>query len=156
MTDLAIGSAPAAPPELTYVFSIVAEVAAGLTLEERSDEHLELIPITGGVVTGPRLSGVVLAGGGDWCLGRNDGTFRVEARYLVRTDGGDVVDVHNVGFLRHLDGADGDWTSMGYFMSTPVFRTAAPDLQWLTRTVFVGRAHADGDRTRIDVHAVGA
>ena len=44
---------------------------------------------------------------------------------------------------------------MGYFVSTPVFRTTALRLQWLTRTVFVGRAVASGDTTRIDVYSVG-
>ena len=28
--------------------------------------------------------------------------------------------------------------SLVYFRTTPTFETAAPDLQWLTRSVFVG------------------
>ena len=141
------------PPELRHVFTIVAEVAPPEPLEERGGATLEFIPITGGRVTG-ELTGTVLPGGGDWCLTRPDDVFRVEARYLIRTDAGELVDVHNVGYLRHVEGGTGDWTAMGYFQSTPVFRTVAPRLQHLTRTVHVGRAHAGPDAVTIDVFEV--
>ena len=39
-------------------------------------------------------------------------------------------------------------------MCTPVFRTVAPALQWLTRTVFLGRATAHGTHTSIDFFEV--
>ncbi|WP_088288280.1 DUF3237 domain-containing protein [Kineosporia sp. A_224] len=141
------------PPTLRHAFTIVAEVAPPEVLEHRGDATLEYIPITGGRVTG-ELSGTVLPGGGDWCLVRADGVFRVEARYLIRTDAGDLVDVHNVGYLRHVAGDTGDWTAMRYFQSTPVFRTASPDLQHLTSTVFVGRAHAGPGATTVEVFEV--
>lgn len=141
------------PPDLRHVFTIVAEVAPPEALEHRGDATLEYIPITGGQVTGT-LTGTVVPGGGDWCLVRSDGVFRVEARYLIRTDAGDLVDVHNVGYLRHVEGETGDWTSMRYFQTTPVFRTASTRLQHLTNTVFVGRAHAGPDATTVDVFEV--
>jgi len=141
------------PPDLRHAFTIVAEVAPSEALERRGDATLEYIPITGGRVTGD-LSGTVLPGGGDWCLVRADGVFRVEARYLIRTDAGELVDVHNVGYLRHVAGDTGDWTAMRYFQSTPVFRTASPDLQHLTSTVFLGRAHAGPGATTVEVFEV--
>jgi hypothetical protein len=141
------------PPDLRHVSTIVAEVAPPEALEHRGDATLEFIPITGGTVTG-ELSGTVLPGGGDWCLVRSDGVFRVEARYLIRTDAGDLVDVHNVGYLRHVAGETGDWTAMRYFQSTPVFRTAAPRLQHLTSTVYVGRARSGPAATTVEVFEV--
>jgi len=141
------------PPLLRYAFTICAQVAAPVVLERHGDQTLEFIPITGGHVTGS-LAGTVVPGGGDWCLVRSDGVFRVEARYLIRTDTGDVVDVHNVGYLRHVAGETGDWTAMRYFQSTPVFRTASPRLRHLTSTVFVGRAHSGPDATTVDVFEV--
>lgn len=142
-----------APPALRYVFSIVAEVGPYLPVEQRDSELLEFIPITGGSVTG-EVSGTVIAGGGDWCRTRADEAYQVEARYLIRTDSGDVIDVVNVGIVRHLDGESGLDRPMGYFQSTPRFRTTARDLQWLTRSVFVGRAVADEHTTSIDVFEV--
>jgi Protein of unknown function (DUF3237) len=45
---------------------------------------------------------------------------------------------------------------MAYFLCTPVFRTAAASLQWLTRSVFVGRAKACDTHTAIEVFEVVA
>lgn len=137
-------------PTLQFSFTIVAEVDPGLPIDRRTDESLEIIPITGGRVTGA-ISGEVQPGGADWCLYRNDGAFNVEARYWIRTDDGDIVDVVNVG--RISPGSSPDAVD-GLFMSTPQFRTTAPALQWLTQRVFVGRAEAFGTHTTIDVFEV--
>ncbi|UOQ57468.1 DUF3237 family protein [Leucobacter allii] len=144
-------SAPALP-ELAYAFTIVAEVDPGLPIERRAGESLEIIPITGGSVSG-RISGTVQPGGADWCLYRNDGALNVEARYWIRTDDGDVVDVVNLGRIAPGSAPD---AADGLFMSTPQFRTTAPGLQWLTQRVFVGRAEAFGTHTTIDVFEVVA
>jgi hypothetical protein len=140
-------------PHLRFAFRITAEVGEYLPLEHRDRELLEFIPIVGGTVTGD-IVGDVLNGGGDWCRSCADDSFRVEARYLIRTASGDVIDVENVGVLRHVAGASGDTSEMGYFLTTPRFRTVAPELQWLTRSVFVGRAVANLRDTTIDVFEV--
>jgi len=141
------------PPGLRYAFRITALVGPYERLEQRGAEVLEFIPITGGVVAGD-VSGQIIPGGGDWCLTRADDAYRVEARYLFRADSGAVVDVVNVGILRHREGESGGPETMGYFLTTPVFRTAAPELQWLTRSVFVGRALSTREATTIDVFEV--
>lgn len=142
-----------APPELRFAFRIIAEVAPYLPLQQRDRELLEFIPITGGKVTGD-VTGEIIPGGGDWCLSRADDAYNVEARYLIRTDRDEIVDVVNVGVLRHLEGETGTSKQMGYFQSTPRFRTTSPRLQWLTRSVFVGRARANAGDTSIDVYEV--
>lgn len=138
-------------PELNYSFTIVAEVDPGLPIEQRGDDELEIIPITGGTVLGA-ITGSVNPGGADWCRKRADGAFDVEARYWFQTESGAIVDVVNVG--RITPGEDGE--SLGLFMTTPVFRTVAPELQWLTQSVFVGRAESFGTHTTIDVFEVVA
>ena len=40
-----------------------------------------VVPIVGGRVEGPRLSGEVLAGGADWQIVAPDGSAAIEARY---------------------------------------------------------------------------
>lgn len=143
-------TAPPALPELKFAFTIVAEVDPGLPIERRGNDELEIIPITGGSVTGS-INGVVHPGGADWCRQRAGGVFDVEARYWFRTDSGAIVDVVNVG---HIAPGEGDRLSL--FMTTPVFRTVDPELQWLTQRVFVGRAEAFGTHTTIDVFEVVA
>lgn len=142
-------------PALRYAFTIVARVDPYIPLMGRATEQLELIPITGGEVSG-ELSGDVVAGGADWCTARADEAFQVEARYGIRTHDGHYVDVFNAGILRHADGETGDSKHMRYFMTSPVFRTAAPELQWLTRSAFVGRARVFDDNTSIDVYEITA
>ncbi|MEP6842787.1 MAG: DUF3237 family protein [Pseudolysinimonas sp.] len=140
-------------PQLRYAFRIIAKVGEYLPLEQRDREILEFIPIVGGSVSGD-ITGEVLNGGGDWCRTRADDAYDVEARYLMRTTSGAVIDVVNVGILRHLAGEPSESEQMGYFLTTPRFRTVAPELQWLTRSVFVGRATAGTDSTTIDVFEV--
>lgn len=140
-------------PALRYAFSIRAEVDPHLPIVQRDAESLEFIPITGGPVRG-ELAGEIVPGGGDWCLARADGAYNVEARYGIRTDSGAYVDVVNVGVLRHLPGETGGSQDMGYFMTTPTFRTTAPGLQWLTLSAFVGQARTEGTATTIDVYEV--
>jgi hypothetical protein len=57
---------------LTYVFSASVKVAPSVDFAG-GDGARRFIPITGGAVEGPRLKGVVLAGGADWQTIRADG-----------------------------------------------------------------------------------
>lgn len=141
-------------PALRYRFRIVAEVAPDISIDTSANGELVFIPITGGPVTGD-LSGSIVAGGGDWCLNRSPGTYRVEARYGIRSEAGSYIDVYNVGILtRPEEGADTPGRPAEYFLTTPVFRTSDPQLAWLTQTVFVGHATATGSATTIDVFEV--
>lgn len=45
----------------------------------------------GGVISGPRLNGEVLPGGGDWSLTGNDGWTRLDVRGQCRTDDGAIL-----------------------------------------------------------------
>lgn len=144
---------PFPAPELRYRFTISAEVAPGLPLDTAAAGELSFIPITGGAVIGD-LQGSVVPGGGDWCLKKSPGSYRVEARYGIRTAAGSYVDVHNTGILVRAQDDPGKPDSGAgeeYFMTTPVFRTVDPQLAWLTESLFAGRATAREGATVIDV-----
>jgi hypothetical protein len=70
---------------LVHRFSIRAEVGPYRRVGEVVGGVLQVIPITGGTVTGAGLDGVVLAGGADWAVFRPDGSVLVEARYQIPT-----------------------------------------------------------------------
>jgi hypothetical protein len=137
-------------PHLEFAFEVRVDVGDALPVGGPSGhEQLFFVPITGGSVAGPRLSGAVLPGGGDWYVDR-DGVAHLDARYVLRTDEGDLVDVRNRGFWR----ADPEVTALldsgvdvaedrYYYRTVPVFSTGARDLRWLTETVFVGLARTD-------------
>ncbi len=140
-------------PGLRYSFTILALTNPPELLQKRDAESLVFIPITGGTVSGV-LEGHVVPGGGDWATERNDDAWGVEARYQIRTTAGALIDVWNIGVLRNLEGESADADNMGYFMTTPVFRTATPQLLWLTRSVFVGRASLRDGGTAIEIFEV--
>ena len=137
-------------PQLEYAFTIVAEVGPPLPIEARAGEQLDIIPITGGTVTG-RITAMVEPGGADWCRLRSDGAYEVEARYWIRTDDGAVIDIVNVGRIApEIAGSDAD----ELFITTPQFRTIAPQYQWLTQRAFVGQAVSTDAHTTIAVYEV--
>ncbi|GAA1883751.1 hypothetical protein GCM10009715_32620 [Paeniglutamicibacter psychrophenolicus] len=139
-------------PALEFRFRIDAHVDPEIPIDDRSAGELEFIPITGGSVEGA-LNGTVTPGG-DWCLGKDPSTYRVEARYGLRLEDGGYVDVHNIGMLDESRFASDAGEGAPYFMTNPVFRTAAPGLDWLNRSVFVGQAQVLEGLTRIDVFEV--
>jgi hypothetical protein len=148
-------------PRLDFAFALDVRVAPALELGSTHLGRRRVIAITGGTVTGRRLSGVVLPGGADWQIIRPDGAAELEARYTLKADDGALIGVINRG-LRHgpaavmqklLAGEPVDPAAY-YFRCTPVFETAAVTHQWLTRTVFVASGARHSDRVAIDVFAV--
>jgi hypothetical protein len=84
-------------------------------------------------------------GGADWQIIGADGFSELDTRYTLETDTGRIVYVQNAG-IRHaapdviqrlLRGETVD-PKLVYFRTVPKFETSAPELQWLTRSVFVG------------------
>lgn len=137
-------------PRLELAFEVRVDVQDALPVGgPSSHEQLMVVPIVGGTVSGPRLSGEVLPGGADWYIDR-DGVAHLDARYVLRTDAGDLVDVRNRGFWRAspevtelLDSGVDVPEDRYYYRTSPVFTTGAPSLRWLTETVFVGMARTD-------------
>jgi hypothetical protein len=121
-----------------------------------------IIPILGGSFDGPEVRGTVLPGGADWQIVRADGLSELDTRYLLRTDADELVYIQNAG-MRHappdvaarlLAGEDVDPAQV-YFATVPVFETAAPRLQWLTRAIFVGTGERHPAEVVIRVWRIG-
>jgi hypothetical protein len=138
-------------PQLTFAFEVRVDVEDPVRVGAHGEHDvLWYVAITGGTVAGPRLSGVVLHGGGDWYRDR-DGSVTLDARYLLRADDGTVVDITNRGFWRaspevtaRLDAGDDVDERDYYYRTSPVFTTDAPQHRWLSETVFVGLARQEG------------
>jgi hypothetical protein len=136
------------PPRLTLTLDIRAEVGEPVDLGEVAGGRRRMVPITGGTFEGRgglAIRGRVRPGGADWQLIQADGLTEADARYVLETDRGQTIAVRNRG-LRHapadvmrrlLSGERVD-PSLVYFKSTPVFETAAQELQVLVRSIFVG------------------
>lgn len=144
-------------PVLSFAFEARVDVDPMVHVGGRGADTLLFFPITGGTVSGPRLNGTVVAGGGDWATRREDLVTELEARYLLRADDGAVIDIVNRGFHRPVSQAQLDRMDAGedlpedeyYYRTAAMFRTDAPQHRWLTHTVFVGMARSEGSQVCI-------
>lgn len=119
----------------------------------------------GGWARGPKLTGEILAPTGDWLRTMPGGSLRVDARMSLRTDDGALVYIEYGGviaiaaenFARMSQGATLGPDEM-YFVTTPVFRTAAPQHAWLNALQAVGKAVAlkggEGGYVRYELFAI--
>jgi hypothetical protein len=124
--------------ELRFVVELVVEIDPALDVGTTPHGVRRVIPITGGRFEGPRLRGVVLAGGADWSLRRSDDVREVWARYTLQTDDGVLIQVTNAGLSRGEHG-----TPERYARTVPSFEVGDERYRWLERSVFVGTLERD-------------
>lgn len=94
--------------------------------------------LTGGSITGERLSGGVEASGADWLLIRKDGIGVVDVRATMTTSDGGLIYTHYNGVL---DAGEDGYTAFLEgrlppqipIRTAPRFHTAHPSYQWLNR-----------------------
>jgi len=144
-SQAAASSATPQPPKLSLAMTLTVQVGPPTELGEVPRGRRRIIPILGGTFEGPGVRGKVVPGGADWQIVRADGLAELDTRYLLQTDAGSLVYIQNAG-IRHappdvtkklLAGQPVD-PSQVYFKTVPTFETSAPELQWLTRSIFVG------------------
>lgn len=136
-------------PSLEYVFELRVAVADHIRIGRSPSEDLNFAPISGGTVTGSRLNGNVLPGGGDWWVSRGD-TTQLDARYLIEADDGGVIDVVNRGYwradaavMKRLIAGEHVGEDELYYRTAFVFQTGAAAHVWLAESQFVGMARPE-------------
>jgi hypothetical protein len=153
---LALAQERPVEPKLTFAFEVRATVGAPMEVGAVAQGRRRIVPITGGTFEGPNIRGKVMAGGADWQIIRADGFTELDTRYTLETDKKQIIYVQNPG-IRHaapdvmkrlLAGELVD-PKLVYFRTVPKFETAAADLQWLTRAVFVGMGERYPNDVRI-------
>ena len=117
--------------------------AAILVLHGAEDPHIKAEEIAA-------FQDAMKQGGADWQIIRKDGFTELDARYTLQTDSGRLIYVSNIGMrhaapevMKRLNAGERVDPSEVYFRAVPKFETSAPDLEWLTRSVFV----ATGERS---------
>jgi muconolactone delta-isomerase len=132
-------------PSLTRVFRLEATVGEPLELGDLAQGHRRIVALTGGTFTGPELNGTLLPGSSaDWQTVLPDGTALGDIRYTLQTDNGDLLYVQSRG-VRHGSadvltrlacGDDVDASEYTFRTATQI-ETAAPELDWLNKGVFI-------------------
>ena len=141
-------------PRVSQVYRLEAAVAEPLDLGDVAQGHRRIVALTGGTFSGPELNGTLLPGtSADWQIVLPDGTALGDIRYTLQTDAGDLLYVQSRG-VRHGSaevlarlGREEDVDASEYtFRTSTQIETAAPDLDWLNKGVFisVGARQAGG------------
>jgi hypothetical protein len=133
-------------PRLALVYRLEATVAPPIDLGDVAPGRRRIVALTGGTFTGPEIEGTLLPGASaDWQIVLPDGTALGDIRYTLLTAGGDLLYVRSRG-VRHgraevLErlgrGEDVDPSEYTFRTSTQI-ETAAPQLDWLNKGVFIG------------------
>ena len=154
---------PPLPPPLQsqYLFTIT------VTVHELHDvgsvplglRHLDMLGA--GQFEGPRLRGVVLAGGIDQKIFRSDGAMNPNVRLVLKTVDDALIYMHYTG-VRYGSQAVMDRIAAGesvdpaeyYLRNTPYFETASPKYHWLNRIVSVGVGRRMPDHAAYEVFEI--
>ena len=84
-------------PALSYLATVKVEVSRPIEVGDTPDGFRRVVPITGGSVEGPELTGTVLPVGADFQLLKSDTLTELEAKYIIETDEGEKIYVSNFG-----------------------------------------------------------
>ena len=133
-------------PQLRLVYRLEARLGEPFDLGETAFGRRRIVPLTAGTFSGPEMSGRLLPGASaDWQRVLRDGTALADVRYTLQTDSGNLLYVRSQG-VRHgspevlarlARGEDvdaGEYT----FRTTTQIETAAAELDWLNKGVFIG------------------
>lgn len=132
------------PPSLDFVFSIRATLGKIQEFGTINAVRRRFIPITGGSFSGPKISGEIIPGGGDWQGMGENGLTEVHARYSLKASDGTLIGVTNSGVRRgptevmaRLAAGETVDPSLYYFRAAPVFEVGPGPYRWLAENIFV-------------------
>ncbi len=140
-----IGAKAALPrPEIALRAAIRAEIGPAVEFETTHGWTRSVFPITGGVMRGDGLDGVIIPGGADFAQLLPDGSYAIEARYCVRLADGVTVMITNAG--RMFPHASGGFQGR----TRAAFEAPAGPYAWLSEAVFFGTALSErGDEHNV-------
>ncbi|GAA1873472.1 DUF3237 domain-containing protein [Brevibacterium marinum] len=151
-----------APPGLSYLATIDVDVDAPITIGSTVDGLRKVVPIRGGRVSGPGLSGDVLDAGADFQQYPTDTVAHLAADYVLRTDDGHHVLVENRA-LRTGSSSDlsklmsGEHVDPGriYFRCVPrLSADRSGPYAWMSDVLFIGSGVRSPNGVRIDIFQV--
>lgn len=140
---LAQEAKPSVDIRTEYLMTIEAKLGSRVSVGQRV-----IVNVLGGTVRGPRLKGEIVAPAGDWLFVMPDGSSRLDVRFTIKTDDGELVFVEYGGINaptkeaqerlakgEAVTAADG----YGYFITTPRFMTTSAKYAWINEIQAVGK-----------------
>ena len=154
---------PLPEPLLRKILRLEATLGEVLEVGELAQGRGRIVPLTGGTFVGPELSGSLVPGvSADWQIVLPDGTAFGDIRYTLQTEHGDVLYVRSQGVrhgsaevLARLGRGEQVDASEYVFRTSTRIETAASDLDWLNKGVFVSVGGRQLNGVIYEVYLVG-
>lgn len=147
-------------PSLRFLATIEVDVGEPITIGPTDRGVRRVVPILGGRVSGPELSGIVLPFGEDFQLLRSATASELHARYVIQTDEGDLISVDNRAVrvaepdvLARLNSGEPVDPALVYFRCTPRLE-ASGRWSWLTDRVLIGSGERSPRSVLIHLYVV--
>lgn len=134
-------------PRLEHLYDMHADLETPQIIGQTPMGMRQIFNVTGGTLSGPRIRGELLAGGGDWATFRADGAVQLDVRATLKTDDGALIYAWYSGlivaepevFERLVAAAEDVPLTDYYFYTNPMFQTGAEKYAWLNRVIAIGR-----------------
>lgn len=148
-------------PTLTFFCTLEVGLSKPLDVGSAVTGTRRIIPIKGGRVHGPGISGRILDVGADWQTVIAGGVAELDARYAFETDDGAVIEIRNFG-VRHgspdviakLAAGEPTPPESYYMRSGARLETGHPDYAWINKTMFVGTGARLAGAVHLDLYIV--
>ncbi|KAK1753204.1 hypothetical protein QBC47DRAFT_431584 [Echria macrotheca] len=128
------------PPPLTYLYSVNLTFGDPIAIGSVPYGHRDLLTISGGHFTGPKITGKVI-GGMDWGLTDSKGVFSPDAIYVLQTNDNATIAVFEKGYAPNVH---------------ILFETSSSKYAWLNSAVaYAGGGPFEGG-VALDVWQIGS
>lgn len=148
-------------PPARHVCDLYVDLAPIKEMGSGRAGQRRIIPIIGGWVEGPELSGTILNLGADWQTVWANGVAELEARYAFETNDGALIEIVNTGY-RHGPAQVLEAVARGedvdpalYYMRTQArLETGDARYEWVNRTLFTGVGARLAGQVVISLYAI--
>jgi hypothetical protein len=147
------------PPVLKHFVRSTIELGEPMDVGQTPDGFRRIVPILGGSFSGPDISGTILPFGGDFQTIKPGGQIDLDARYLLKTDEGELIYVSNIGnryvgpeAVEALIARQPVDMSLARSTGAARLETGAERLQWINQTRFFPRGQRGPQGLLLDLH----
>ena len=129
-----------------HLFSAHLDVSAPTYVKDGPEGTKLIVAITGGTITGPKISGSIVANsGGDWVSIGAKGDLRIDVRFTIMTDDEAAIYVSYRGVLVG-----------GKALCGPLFETGDERYEWLNKLQGIGIGNASAEGVDYDFYGLSA
>jgi hypothetical protein len=131
-----------------------------------ADASTTVVEVKGGNVKGPNIQGEIVLPGGDWIRTMSSGALRLDAKVMIKTDDGALIQMNYngvvVGSKEAAEAlAKGEVVTdktFPYFITAPTFQTSSEKYSWLNKIQTIGKMievkRGDGSYVKYDIFII--